>query len=398
MKTSKVPTAISMLKKTLLKTFRIRRTNHFINTFITQIVHELRNNLNSVHYIAQSLKKEIKLDNNLKKIAPYVDNLHIVVNSMSNIVSNALEMTKIETGKQEEINEEHFLVHDFFDRLVAVYKIQAKARNLQLQLSIDANMPEVIISDTLQLYHITTNLLVNAIQHAHANSTVVLKVSRQADEWSLGVINNGIIIPPEKQTIIFRQFETSTPNRLTEDSHIGLSIVKRKIKALHGSIALESRDEAAIIFMAKFALKEGQKENIPEETIAQDYSDVNVLVVDDDEMGRTLIANFFTLSGCRVKTAGNGREAIAVLEQTKQLPDAIIMDHHMPEMSGLEALKYLKKDPLLKQIPVIICTGDPLHIDAFKTVGAVDVLIKPVMNIRPILAILSQHLSRVYEM
>jgi CheY-like chemotaxis protein len=256
----------------------------------------------------------------------------------------------------------------------------------------------VIISDPLQLHQITTNLLVNAVKYALIKTVITLKISRQDDEWHLCVINKGVIIPLEKQAVLFKQFETNKTNRFTEGTGIGLSIVKRKIEALNGSIGMESKDDGDIIFMAKFKLREGNKEDIAKETeMALDLSDVHILVVDDDEMGRTLIANFFSLSGCSVTTAGNGHEAVVKLEQARQLPDAIIMDHHMPEMDGLQALTYLKKDPLLQHIPVIICTGDPLYIDTLKAAGAIDVLIKPVINVRPILTIISQHLPRVYE-
>ncbi len=92
----------------------LTRANNFKRIFIYQITHELRTQLNAVYYIAQLIKREVKLDPHLKKIDPYVDLLFTVVGNSRNIINNVLDMSKIEAGKMEDVQEETFELHPFF--------------------------------------------------------------------------------------------------------------------------------------------------------------------------------------------------------------------------------------------------------------------------------------------
>lgn len=376
----------------------LTRVNNFKRIFIYQITHELRTQLNAIYYIAQLIKREIKLDPNLKKIEPYINLLFDVVGNTRNIINNVLDMSKIEAGKMEDIQEESFEIKPFFERLIAVHKVTAKARNIQIKLQIDEQMPSVILFDSFKLSQIVANLLSNAVKYADRNSTVLLKLNKHnANTWSMQVANKGIGIAKEKLTTIFDQFVTNKQNRYTEGTGLGLYIIKNIINTLGGEIHAQSNPGANTTFTVTLKLQRGKLGDIQEETEEDiDLSNVRILVADDNEMNNMLFSRYLSMCGCTVTTASNGLEVINKLEKEKHLPDVILMDHQMPEMDGAAVLAYLKQDTQFQHIPVIVCTGSFEFQETLLAAGASAIVVKPVDQ-KSLFKIISQHLPHINE-
>ncbi|HEU4552025.1 MAG TPA: hybrid sensor histidine kinase/response regulator [Chitinophaga sp.] len=358
----------------------LHKINHSKKIFIYQVTHELRTQLNAVYYVAQLIKREIRLDPHLKKIDPYIDLLFTVVGNTRNIINNVLDMSKIEAGKMEDVQEEAFEVNAFFERLIAVHKVTAKARNIQIQLHTDARLPPVIICDSFKLSQAVANLLSNAVKYADRNSTVHLKLAgTNAQSWNIQVINKGVGIEKGKLNSIFELFVTNKPNRYTESTGLGLFITRNMVQALQGNIQVESQLQGTTTFTIDLPLKPGKIASVhegPEEDT--DLSQVYIMVADDNEMNNILFSKYLSMCGCEVTSVSNGAEVLQQLQPERRLPDLILLDHQMPELDGAATLHHLKKDARLKNIPVIICTGSFEFQDVLIAAGASDIVIKPI--------------------
>lgn len=376
----------------------LHKANRFKRTFIYQITHELRTQLNAVYYIAQLIKREIRLDPHLKKLEPYIDLLFTAVGNARNIINNVLDMSKIEAGKMEDVQEETFEVQPFFERLIAVHNVTAKARNIQIKLQIDQQMPPVIVCDSFKLSQIVANLLSNAVKYSDRSSTVVLRLSTSGTSaWSMEVINKGFGIPKDRLIAIFDQFVTNKQYRNTEGTGLGLYIVKNMVDSLGGVINVESQQGNNTIFTVKLKLQSGKLEDVREEMEEEaDLSNVRILVADDNEMNNMLFSRYLEMCGCMVSTASNGLEVVHRLKHDKHLPDVILLDHHMPEMDGAATLTYLKQTSHLRHIPVIVCTGSIEFQDALLKEGASAIVVKPIDQ-KTLFKIISQHLPPASE-
>lgn len=377
----------------------LEKANNFKRIFIYEVTHDIRTQLNAIYYLAQLFKREIRLDPQLKNISPYNNLLFTAVNNASRIINNVLDISKIEAGKMEEVQDDTFLLQPFFENLLEGQKVTANTRKIQLRLVMDDSMPEAIACDYFKLSQIITNLLNNAIKYAHKNSIVYVKVKRANKHlWSIAVINKGPGIAFEKLESIFDQFVAKKHNRYTEGTGLGLYIVKNMIDALGGDIKAESQPGQDTTFTVTLRLKEGRLSDIPEETEeVVDLSNIRILVADDNEMNNLLFSRYLSLNGCIVTSASNGLEVMDKLENERHLPDIILMDHHMPEMDGAAALIHLKNDPRFKHIPVIMCTGSFESQDELMAAGAAAIVIKPVDQ-KTLFSMISRHLPQMNEL
>lgn len=369
-----------------------------IKTFVYKVTHEIRNQLNATFLIAQLIKREIRLDEDLKKIEPYVDLLLAANHNMRNIINNVLDMAEIEAGKVETPEMETFSLRAFLRKLVSLNKVRARTRGIRLELMIGEKMPDIIVSDTLRLNLIVTNLIANAIKYADKDSAIRITVNPAAGgKFQLAVINECPDISPEKQAVLFDMFVTDKRNKHVEGTGLGLYIAKSKADVLQGSLQLQSKG-GITTFTLTLPLQEGDMNDIAEDVVETDVdlSNIHVLIADDSDMNNILFSKFLGLYGCLVTTASNGLQVISKLETARNLPEIIILDYHMPEMNGGETLHYLKQTPILRNIPVIICTGNQEQERNLMEAGAAAVLLKPIEP-RTLFAAICQHLPHINE-
>lgn len=372
---------------------QLKRSNHFKKIFVYQVTHELRTPLNAIYGVAQLLKREIKLDENLKSIDVLVDQLLLASNHTRNIVNDVLDMAQIESGNTDTISNEAFEVTPFIEKLVDVSRVIAKSRNIKIKLSI-SEMPQVIIGDALKLNQVATNLLGNAIKYSDKGSTINCYVTGNQTTWSLHIVNMGNHIPEEKLKTIFDPF-TTDKRKYTEGAGLGLYIVQNKVNSMNGTITAESSPSGINSFKVVLPLIAGClediQEDIMEEDVITDLSDIHVIVAEDNEMSAMLVSRFLKQIGCSVCLTANGSEVLEACQ--KRIPDIIIMDYHMDIMDGKDTLIRLKRNPLLKKIPVIIATGDAFleSRDQMIAAGASAFVEKP-LDYKSLVKILNQQL------
>ncbi|WP_143307452.1 hybrid sensor histidine kinase/response regulator [Chitinophaga vietnamensis] len=370
----------------------MHKANHFKKMFIYQVTHELRTPLNAIYAAAQLLKREVKLNEQLKSVSNLVDQLMMATNNSRNIINNVLDMSQIESGKMNVTSEETFEIRTFLSKIIEVNKMIARFRNIKLKLLVN-EMPDAIIADSLKLNQIVTNLLANAIKYSHKDSTVTLTASKQGDNWEMLFSNYGSPIAPGKLKTIFDPFVTDK-TKYTEGTGLGLYIVKNIVASLGGNITADSTPEGQTTFHIVMPLKTATMADVQTvETDEQlpDLSDIHVVVAEDDEQNAHLLTMFLHRIGCSVSLASNGREVLD--EVRKKTPDIIIMDYHMEEMDGISTLNVLKQHPLNRNIPVIVATGDAFSESQQLLLSAgADAIIQKPIHFKALQGLLNKHL------
>lgn len=375
----------------------LKLANHFKKVFVHQVTHEMRTPLNAIYGVAQLLKRQIMLNDQFKSLETLVDQQLDAINNTRSIINNVLDMAQIESGVISKSEKEHFLLKPFFYKIAEVNKVMGRTRNIRIKLSIE-QMPDVLYDDILNLHQITTNLLANALKYADRNSVVELKITGMGSKWSLQVINQGPLITPEKQEVIFNPFVTDK-SKYIEGTGLGLYIVSGKVKSMGGDISLSS-DAAGTIFTVSLPLIAGNmemiKEEKEEEEMWDDLGHINVVLAEDNELSAQLLSRMLTQIGCNTTWVKNGLELIQQVQ--KHIPDIIIMDYHMEVMDGEQTLYHLKQVPAYKNIPVIISTGDAYAEtrDTFLKAGA-DAFIEKPINYSSLIKVLKLHLHHNSE-
>lgn len=349
--------------------------------FLSVMSHEIRTPLNAVIGLTNLLIEDEKLENQQQPL----NLLKFSSDNLLDLINNILDFSKIEMGKMELENKRiniRELIKDIADSLS--FKVIEKG--ISIKYEIDSKTPEFIRGDKTRLYQILINLINNAIkftEKGHVKIKVNLKlVDESHTRLDFEVEDTGIGIPENKFEHIFESFTQAEANttRKYGGTGLGLSIAKRLIELYDGNIGVRSEMDKGTTFY--FDLKFGnfieEKMDI-KEAITPQVINAKVLVVDDNEINRMLAKRVLRKYSIEVVTAESGMEAINLLE-SKDI-DLVLMDIHMPGLTGYETTKILrdKEDNYYKNLPIIALTASILNddIDTIFNNGMTDYQLKP---------------------
>ena len=251
-----------------------------------------------------------------------------------------------------------------------IFSIKLKEKGLKFITDIDENLPKAVLLDEVRMRQILFNLVGNAVKFT-TEGYIELKVKgnyysdRSKIDLVFSVKDTGIGISEEDKKIVFNAFQQSSGQSIKKygGTGLGLAITKKLVELMNGEISIDSIVGKGSIF--KVIIKEVSIASIDksiEEKKAHieniKFLNQKVLVVDDIESNRLLLQEILDIYGLRFFEATNGKEAINLA--SFEHPDIILMDLRMPVMDGYEAIKILKSDPDLKNIPVIILTASAM--------------------------------------
>lgn len=350
--------------------------------FLSVMSHEIRTPLNAVIGITNILLSEENLDHQVQPL----NLLKFSSDNLLNLINDILDFSKMEIGKME-LEYKRFniraLVKDIVDSLA--FKINEKG--IELKYKISADLPELVRGDKTRLYQILINLINNAIKFTEKGfvkiSIDVVKITKQHTFIHFEITDTGIGIPEDKFEDIFESFTQAAANtsRKYGGTGLGLSITKKLIELYSGEIKVKSILEkgSTFYFDLKFdSLKEEDME-VKEGSNAIKILNTKVLVVDDNEINRILARKVLTKFQIEVVTAESGLEALELL-QAKDF-DVVLMDIHMPGMSGYEVTANLRAidDVYFKELPIIALTASIMNeeLDAIYKYGMNDYQLKP---------------------
>lgn len=354
--------------------------------FLSTMSHELRTPMNSVIGIANLLLDE-------KPREDQVENLNILKFSASNllaIINDILDLSKIEAGRMELINED-FDLHYTLINIKRTHALKAQEKGVDVNLTVDENLPDIIKGDSNRLNQILNNLVSNAIKFTEAGEVTIsantLEVFEKEVAIKISVTDTGIGISADQLETIFESFKQANSETSTKygGTGLGLAITKKLIELQGGSINVTSTPGNGSCFTIELVFEKGNKTfRKKQETIAEnsDHTKLNgvkVLLVDDNPINQKVAVKFLERWNANVTLAFNGIEALASIESENF--DVILMDLQMPEMDGYEATRRLREldDPYKSVIPVIALTASVMNQekDQAFTAGMNDYICKP---------------------
>lgn len=354
--------------------------------FLANMSHELRTPMNTIVGYTELLEDEVKECQRPEALQD-IRNIHSSAKHLLALLDGILDISKIEAGKME-LYLERFDVKEMIQHLVNTIQplIDNKANTLRLES--DENLGSMY-TDLVKVRQILLNLLSNASKFSE-QGTLTLEIRRTSEEdedWIIfSVKDEGIGMTNEQQANLFQLFtqaETST-SRKYGGTGLGLAITKHFTEMLGGSIKVESEfgkgSQFTVRLPAHLLVQKSTSDKVPTVDSSIRKPSVStesgiVLVIDDDDVVRSLLHAYLTKIGYQVAMADNGLEGLKLAKKLR--PNAITLDVMMPGMDGWEVLAELKADPDLAHIPVIVLTMMEDK-DIGYSLGAAEYLTKPI--------------------
>lgn len=362
------------------------------SSFLANMSHEIRTPINAILGMNEMILREEKDP----AIRGYAGNIQASGNSLLSIVSDVLDISKIESGKLEIIPVD-YEVNSLISDCCNMAAGRAKAKELELLVECADNVPMKLCGDETHIRQIIMNLLTNAVKYTE-KGTVKLIVSGSFNDGGfvlkVDVSDTGIGIAEENLPQLFTQFQRFDlqRNRNIEGTGLGLSIVKRLCDLMSGTITARSVLGSGSTFTVELPQK--VVDSTPCGGVNLNYSagaeheyhhsfeapEAKILAVDDLPVNLLVIANLLKETRIKIDTAGSGRECMDKCSQQKY--DLILMDHMMPEMDGVQTFEKLHGDKSSPnfETPVIMLTANALAgmREQYMDVGFADYVSKPV--------------------
>ena len=353
--------------------------------FLANMSHEIRTPMNAIMGFSEMLKEQLKDP----KYIEYTDTIIASGKTLLGLINDILDLSKIEAGKME-LQLRPVDPHALFGDITKIFAVKIKNKGLKFITDIDENLPASLLLDEVRIRQILFNLVGNAVKFT-SDGYIELKVKKvfHADRSKIDLIfsvkDTGIGISAEDRKIIFDAFQQSKgqSTKLYGGTGLGLAITKKLVELMNGEIALESTAGKGSIFTVKIkeASIASMEHDIDERRLEMEdisFCNQKVLVADDIQSNRLLLSEILSIYGLAVLEATNGKEAINIIKS--QNPDIVLMDLRMPVMDGYEAIKILKADKMLKNIPVIVLTASAMKIsdEDIKKIGSDGYLRKPI--------------------
>jgi len=315
--------------------------------FLSNVSHELKTPLNGIIGMASLLEKTNLNDKQLE----YINLLKSSANVLHKLLSDIMDVTKIESGKVQLFNEV-FSLTSKIKKVVDSFSVQITEKNLKISYKIDPRIPTFLIGDFVRLQQILNNLISNAIKFTEKGFielSVQLKEICSDKVMLLFIVEDtGIGIPKEKFDLLFKRFYQidSTLTKKYKGLGLGLAISKDLVEIMGGKIWLESEPDKGSKFYFTIQLSTMEKISKPFSEKETDKTNIinnkgKILLADDNQVNAYLLSSFLTEKGYCVDIVYNGKEVLSKLDQFEY--DVILMDIQMPVMDGLETIVKIRE-------------------------------------------------------
>ena len=372
--------------------------NKYKSEFLANMSHELRTPLNSIIVLSQLLENKKANEPLTEKQLEYSKTIHSSGKNLLRLIDDILDLSKVESGKID-INFDQVNLAELAENTKSLFTPIILQKNIDFNIEIEDGLPEKIISDEQRLQQIINNLLSNAFKFTETGY-VKMNICRPKEEdiknykieenvnklISIEIIDTGIGIPADKQTLIFEAFKQvdGTISRKYGGTGLGLSISRELARLLGGNIYLKSEEGKGSKFTLVFldndnmeqvklnkeeysGIDKNYRDNLEEKIILE--NDINeftkdehdeskkedeklLLIIEDDEQFSTLLSELAYKKNYKVLIEKNSDEAIKLAE--KYNPYAILLDSGLSDNSGLRVVDKLQNLEYTKNIPIHI--------------------------------------------
>ncbi len=384
---------------------RAEESDRLKSAFLATMSHELRTPLNGIIGFSEILaNSELSVD----EVKDFSSNILTSGNDLLQIVNDIIDISLIEADEIK-ISKDKFSLNKTLKDINTAFIKYDKIQNNQIDIIINNELEEgedTICTDETKFRQILNNLIKNAFKFTHQGTIefgYTVKTDNDISFLQFYVKDTGIGIPEDKQSIIFELF------RQADDSHtrkyggigLGLAITEKLLKLLGGKIWVESEGGnlpagkaggSTFFFTLPFDPEEKPiSTDTKADKIFYDWKDKTILVVEDNK----IVYQFIELALKRTKACllwtKKGKDAISTFESSKEI-DLVLMDIQLPDISGYEVTKQLKK--INKDIPIIAQTAFALEGDKEKSLeaGCDDYITKPI-KAKKLLSLIDKYLK-----
>ncbi|MBN3870486.1 GAF domain-containing protein [Nostoc sp. JL33] len=381
----------------------LARATRLKDEFLANMSHELRTPLNAILGMTEGLQEEVFGIVNERQLKA----LQTIEGSGSHLlelINDILDVATIEAG-QIKLDCTSASVADLCQSSLAFIKQQAFQKRIKVEIKLQLNLPDLLV-DQRRIRQVLINLLNNAVKFTSEGGRIILEVAQLSPDIAttdsfgqhflrIAVNDTGIGISPENIKQLFQPFVQidSALNRQYPGTGLGLALVKRIVELHGGRVGLTSQLDVGSCFTIELPCTPGSPfspeltaDNQPSATLKLDFPPANetaslaplILLAEDNQANISTVSSYLGAKGYRILLATNGQEAIDLA--TTHQPDLILMDIQMSGMDGLEAMRQIRLNPNLIDIPILALTALAMTGDRDRCLeaGANEYLTKPV--------------------
>ena len=352
--------------------------------FLNNMSHDIRTPMNAILGYAQLMEEELK-EKDLPETSDHLEKLQQSGNLLLSIINNVLDMARIESGKME-IDENYGRIEDIRQTLFEIFGDEAKKKNIALHYTINVEH-EHILTDTTKVKEIFVNILSNAIKYTPSGGSVMINIDELVcDEPGYMMVrtrvsDTGIGMSQDYLTKIFDAFtrERNTTKSKITGSGLGMSIVKRYVNLLSGTIDIESEPGKGSTFTVTLKHRIAdesyyvKKHDECSETASKILEGRNILLAEDNDLKAEIAEAILERAGLKTERVEDG---IQCVNKITKMPvgtyDMILMDIQMPRMDGYKATQAIRHLPDKDKacIPIVAMTANAFEEDKRDAVAA----------------------------
>ncbi len=327
--------------------------------FLANMSHEIRTPMNGVLAatdLALGLNPSVEINKYLKIV-------HNSGNSLLGIINDILDFSKIEAGKLSLETTQPFILNELIQKITDLFINSAQKKNIELLVDMEPGMPMALLGDPLRVQQIITNLVGNAIKFTPEYGTILIGVTgieKTLDKLVLRffVKDTGIGLKPEQLQKLFEPFTQAdaSTTRKYGGTGLGLTISRQLVEMMDGKVWAESEYTKGTTFFFTLGLERQPADQEQKLEVPKDISELNVMVIDDSEISRTILKKLLIFYGYQVQLASSGEEAIHMIKNNTSAYDFVLTDWKMPDLDGFEVSKIIR-EKLKLQLPIIMMTA-----------------------------------------
>ncbi|WP_408070452.1 ATP-binding protein [Butyrivibrio sp. JL13D10] len=354
------------------------RANSAKSRFVANMSHEIRTPINTIIGMDEMILREdrsLPIQKYSGEVVGYAKTIKRASESLLAIVNDILDMSKIESGKMNLV-EQSYDLDELLKTITAMIRVRSNEKDLLFETDIDPEIPRYLYGDEGKIKQVLMNLLTNAVKYTKEGSfKLTLKlVKKQKDICTIdySVSDTGIGIRPEDMDKLFGAFERleEQKNSGIQGTGLGLNISRQFVELMGDKLKCESTYGEGSKFYFSLVQSVEKDEVIGEFTETDDTVNENyiyrpsfvapgakILVVDDNEMNLQVMTGLLKPTRLFVDTATSGKECLKKLENEHY--ELVLLDHMMPEMDGIETLAQMRKEGY--ELPVFALTANAAH-------------------------------------